>query len=269
METVIVIVVLFFIFSYFSSKHKDSTINTPKPKTPEPQTPKPAPQTPKPAPQTPKPAPQTPIYQQYTGDDILINVGVLGVLVAKVDGKVLDREKNLVFDWIKKSVSSSYADAKITQIKNYVQYISSEDFTVTKMKNEMNHYLRIIKNEADQSLKYEILKLYVDIIIVDGILHEKEKASIYHIAKNIGVNMDKFLDQFHNAIPIALLEAAIDASTLGILPNMNDLEKKKILREQYRKWSDLVTSDDESMRRKAELMLKVISNERLKLKDTV
>jgi hypothetical protein len=50
---------------------------------------------------------------------------------------------------------------------------------------------------------------------------------------------------------------------------MNDLEKKKILREQYRKWSDLVTSDDESMRRKAELMLKVISNERLKLKDTV
>ena len=65
-------------------------------------------------------------------------------------------------------------------------------------------------------------------------------------------------DQFYNSEN----KEGIIAGTI-----MSIQEKKKILRDQYRKWSDLVTSDDEKTRRKAELMLKIISQERSKLKE--
>ena len=217
-------------------------------------------------PQTSKPQPQTSKPHSYNGDDILINIGVLGVLLAKVDGKAIEREIKLVFEWIRNKVSDSYAESKINTIKNYIRYISNDDFNTTKMKLEINNYLRVIKTDCSLSMKYEVLQLYVDIIIVDDVIHKQEKAAIYHVAKNIGVDMDKFLDLFHDKLPRTLLQSAVDASTLGILPNMTSDEKKKILREQYRKWADLVTSDNEATRRKAEIMLEVISKERLLLK---
>lgn len=257
---VLIIYVIFKVVSWINSGNTTNN-NTTNTQTPRPQTPRPK----TPRPQTPRP--KTPRPQKYSGDDILINIGVLGMLISKVDGRLLDREKQLVFNWIKNKTSASFAETKINEINNYVRYISESTFDDTKMKSEINHYLRILKTDCSLSMKYEVLLLYIDVIIVDDILHNKEKAAIYHIAKNIGVDMDKFLELFHDKLPKALLESAIDASTLGILPRMTDNEKKKILREQYRKWADLVTSDDETTRRKAEIMLEVISKERLKLKE--
>jgi hypothetical protein len=267
MDFFIIVVIIYFVIKFINWVNNENSSQNNNKTAPKYEPPSARPQISNPQPQASRPISQTSKPNSYNGDDILINIGVLGILLAKVDGKAIEREIKLVFDWIRNKVSASYAESKISIIKNYIQYISNDDLNTSKIKSEINRYLKVIKTDCSLGMKYEVLELYVDIIIVDNILHNNEKAAIYHVAKNIGVDMDKFLDQFHEKLPKSLLISAIDESTLGISPDMNDDQKKKILREQYRKWADLVTSDNESVRRKAEIMLELISKERLKLKN--
>lgn len=214
-----------------------------------------------------QPKPITTSSSSGLEEDILFNIGALGSLLAKVDGHIDDREIQLIYTWIRNEASSSFAEKKISSIRSYINKINQSSFTTDLVKKELNKFLRFIKNECSISMKYSALQLYVDIIIVDKKISKREKNTIFHIAKNLGVDMEKFLDSFHDKLPQSLLESAIDSSTLGLSSTMSIQEKKKILRDQYRKWSDLVTSDDEKTRRKAELMLKIISQERSKLKE--
>lgn len=259
----IVIFVFWVIGSIISANdnaNNNKTYNRPKNTYPKPKYHNPKPKYQQPINNTPKP-------KKYYGNDILINIGVLGILISEVDGNSLFQEREKIYSWIKKRVSSSTAENKIHEIKNYVNYIKKGNFTSSVMKSEINHYLKIIKSECSINLKYEILKLYTEIIIADKVLHKNEKAAIYHIAKNIGVNIEKFMEIYQDQLPNNLLESAIDTKSLGILPTMTISEKKKILREQYRKWSDMITSNNSKIREKAEIMLEIISKERNKIKN--
>ncbi len=208
-----------------------------------------------------------------TKKKLVYNISALAVLIIQVGRNSLRTKENFlnsksvyfIHSFIKKVLDQRESTSVINLLETYIKKINNSNFKSENIKNEINKFSKYIKDNSDLKRKYKIIKLYINVVIQNNVILKSHRLILSYIVKNINISREKFLDIYIDMIPLDLLKEAIDLSIIGISSNMTNDEKKKILRTLYRKWSDLVTSDNIILRNKAENVLKIIGNLRTEI----
>lgn len=133
-------------------------------------------------------------------------------------------------------------------------------------KNEIASLSTVIKDKANNRLKHMAIEFFLKLVSVDGKYSKEEQELIELISKNIDYDADRIRALKDKIISVSIHDDLTDTtSLLGINESMSDEEKKKHLREEYKKWNQRVTHSDPNIREQASQMLELISQERAKL----
>lgn len=111
------------------------------------------------------------------------------------------------------------------------------------------------------------MELIIKIAAVDKEYKKDEEELINSIANNLEIKMDTFRKLTDKHVAVKFYEDLNNVNDLlGLKDDMSDEEKKAHLRKEYRKWNQRVANSDPKVREQAGEMLKIIAEERSKLR---
>ena len=185
-----------------------------------------------------------------------------------IDGDFDDNETKIVMDWIVKkavNINGSVNQAKKTRL------IEILNDTVKEIKEkgaaDLTQTCDEINKAATTAYKYEIIDLLIKITSADGVYKKEEQNLINEIASKIDVNMERVRTMIDKQVDVKIYEGETDIdSQLGLKDSMTVEEKKKQLRDEYRKWNQQAASSNEKIRNQANEMLEIIAKKRSELK---
>jgi len=110
------------------------------------------------------------------------------------------------------------------------------------------------------------MDLLIRIASVDGAYNRFEQDFIAQVTRYLGVNMERVRTMINKAVDISQYDSNADIDRqLGLTAGMTVEEKKKRLREEYRKWNQQSANNNEKIRRQASAMLDIIARKRAEL----
>ena len=185
------------------------------------------------------------------------------LLVSASDGEMDAEEANVVKTWIKKRLTiynDNYKDSEKERMNTYIkdayQEIQNDDLDIYEV-------LEGIENVASEGEKFELFQICLDVAQADGEADDAELTIIHEIADYINLDRKQFKSMVEKTLPITMhTSEASDEDLLGIEYDMSVKAIKKILNEQYKKWSSRVTSSDPAIREQAESMIQKIAEAR-------
>ncbi len=183
--------------------------------------------------------------------------------VILIDGKVDPSEVKLLKEWIEKNSTEFVKSELLISVENLQK--DPELKTNDELVNDAKAICLKIAKEIDLARRYELLEILIRMISIDGSIDTKEKDLIDMIANNLDISMTRFLELYQKHMPSGLAQQSINLKTLGITEEMDIVEKKEILRKEYMKWNKKVISSNEDTRKKANVVLRIIAEERAKL----
>jgi hypothetical protein len=95
-----------------------------------------------------------------------------------------------------------------------------------------------------------------------GYVNEEKLILLNEIAERFEVEKKHFLNMAEKVFPPEILRVSDVKLILGIVPGVEASQARKLLNEQYRKWSARVTNYNTDVRRQAAFMLKCIAQAR-------
>lgn len=198
-------------------------------------------------------------------EDVTVKISVH---MCGVDGDFDDSETKIIKDWIEKKAKN--LDGSVDHDKKTrLTEILNETIQDVKERGAED-LLRIcdeINEVSSAAYKYEIIDLLIKITSADGVYKKEEQDLINKIASKLEINMERVRSMIDKMIDITTYEGNTDIdSQLGLKDNMTVEEKKKQLREEYRKWNQQAASNDEKIRKQANEMLEIIAKKRAELK---
>ena len=192
----------------------------------------------------------------------------LAIYVSGVDQEFNENEVAIINKYI--DVKSKLNDgSNNSEKKAKFKKIIKE--TIIELRRTPNNFsliqlTNLIHEKADVAIKYEAIEMLLKIVAVDGTYSKEEYSAINTIADKIGLNLEKVRAMSEKIVPVSIFEEEPEFDKLlGLNASMTIEEKKKHLREEYRKWNQRVTSSDLKIRHQATKMLEIIAQERAKL----
>ncbi|GIT99705.1 hypothetical protein TSL6_02120 [Sulfurovum sp. TSL6] len=185
------------------------------------------------------------------------------MLVSASDGDMDTSEANVVKSWIQRNIERykvEYRDEEKERLNGYIKeaYHDIQDDNI-----DIYDTLEGIENIASEGEKFELFQVCLDVAQADGAADEAELEIIHDIADYIHLDEKQFKSMIEKTLPITMhTSPANEESLLGITPNMEVKEIKRILREQYQKWNARVASSDPKIRTQAEEMIQLIAKAR-------
>ena len=166
--------------------------------------------------------------------------------VSKDHDGIIDNEKKKSLEKeIKNSIYKSNAQDRIELIKKE-----------TKSLNELGDKNDIIK----------ALEFYAKLVTLNKNYDETDKSILEEIIKMLDLSEKQVQEIIEKKINVNLLSSDSEKLKLiGITEGMSKEEKKRHLKDEYRKWNQRITNSDKSIRDQANNMLELISTERSKL----
>lgn len=187
------------------------------------------------------------------------------MLVSASDGDMGIDEANIVKSWVIKNLERynlDYRDEEKVRLNNYIKEAYND---IGNGDIDIYDTLEGIENITSEGDKFELFQVCLDVAGADGEADSAELEIIHEIAGYIELDKKQFKSMIEKTLPITMhTSPANEESLLGINPDMDIKEIKRILREQYQKWNARVASSDPKIRLQAADMIHLIAKAREK-----
>jgi tellurite resistance protein len=154
------------------------------------------------------------------------------------------------------------------QQEKFTNYIKECHIKVTNNSVDIYDTLKSIDNIVDdESQKYDLFQLCLDVANADGIADKREIAILDKITNTyLKLNKEKSQAMIEKSLPINIHQDKSNnkESIIGITNDMTNDEKQAHIRKQYMKWNTRTTSDEPKVREQAEEMINIIAELRTK-----
>lgn len=193
----------------------------------------------------------------------------LAVLVTGADGKIDPAEVEIVKEYRNLISMDKHGNVDLESNSNLDKIMRETiiDMTTKPVTQQIDVLCGYLKDNADNSLKYEALELLLRISAADGEYDKKEYEMVKSIANKLEIDDVLFQKTSDRLISVLDIKVDInDAQLVGLNATMTIEEKKVHLRNEYKKWSQRVTNKDDKIRQQANSMLEIIASERAKLR---
>ena len=193
-------------------------------------------------------------------EDLTIN---LAMNMAASDGHLDQKELNVIKDWAK-SLTLELDEEKASEKKKHFAKLIKETYkTAQSKKVSISKLVSEFNDKASKSQKYLAIELMLSVASSDSKLAKEEEQFVNKIAKSIGIDLKTFKDMKNKVIAnvdkIDFAEKPSEAS-FGITDDMDDAEKRKILRKEYTKWNGQTNHRDPKKKKRAKEMVKIIAD---------
>ncbi len=186
----------------------------------------------------------------------------LSVAVALADGQLDTSEIDIINKWILKTINvfdDEETKAELGELyqKSYDNAVNPDNnITLSFVTKEMNEY-------ADDNIKYQALSLCYDVMTADGEIATEELNIIKNLSKALNLDyleVERMRDKKMVDFDTSQISKESIEDILGIDENTSEDQKRKLLREEFKKWNDRLTSLDEGPERdNAQEMINLIS----------
>jgi len=187
----------------------------------------------------------------------------LGMCMAAADGTLDQKELNTIKTWAKNLTSLLEGDKAEERNTHFSKFLKSSAIAAKTNKISLSKLVKEFNDIASKSQKYTAMQLLLDISGADGTLSKEEDVFINKIAKTTGINLSTFKEMKDKVIAnvdnIDLSEKPSEES-FGLTEDMDDAEKKKILRKEYTKWNGQTNHKDVKKKKRAKEMVKIIAD---------
>lgn len=196
----------------------------------------------------------------------------LATFLATADGHADMSEANIIKKYISRSVDIAFK-SEAEQTKNKLNEAAKDAFSVPLKERDLviESICYECKNFTTPN-KTEIIQLLLSVTSADEITKKSEIDFLNNVVSLINYDFETFKQMRDKVLSVDSYEKQFGVSMvnvsdlLGISDDMSVEEKKSILNKAYRKWNQLQNSKDEDIRKQALEMIKLISEERAKLK---
>ena len=166
--------------------------------------------------------------QNFDAIDLAIQIGVG---VAMSDGKFATSEKEIMQIWMKKQISPYKGDKRKELKTRYVETFKKAYFESKKKAIDIESLAKKIKKLNLPSFSKEVLQLSHNIMEADGVIDQSELKVIGDLKDILHVIPEPEPPEPERTREELLME-------LGIDPDLPDYEIKKILTDEFQKWSN-------------------------------
>jgi len=179
------------------------------------------------------------------------------------------------------SAADELTDGEIDLVKNWsflnVGRLDSADGKDVRLQRAFNKTIRLIRSGRGIDVpmlceqivriasfvdRYGILDFCMNLAKAKGYVNEEKLILLNEIAERFEVEKKHFLNMAEKVFPPEILRVSDVKLILGIVPGVEASQARKLLNEQYRKWSARVTNYNTDVRRQAAFMLKCIAQAR-------
>ena len=197
------------------------------------------------------------------------NLAALACELSYADGNVDKKEITFIKDRL---INKLFKKDKEKENKEITQFFEDKIDKVQNYSGSMLDRVVTISNKmiaiSDQKQRIEAIEFLINLATIDGDIDKNELVILEKIAEVFKISKEKLNDLKIKIIPPDLSNAEDVAKEYLKLDNYKTVEaKKKYLRDLYREWNPLITSNDELTRKKAEQIIKLIAIERSKLNE--
>ena len=197
------------------------------------------------------------------------NLAALACELSYADGKIDKKEIIFIKDRL---INKLFKKDKEKENKELTQYFDEKIEKVESYSGSMIDRIVTIANKmisiSDQKQRMEAVEFLINLATIDGNVDQNELTVLDKIAEVFKISKQKLNDLKIKIIPPDLSNAEDVAKEYLNLDKYKTVEdKKKYLRDLYREWNPLITSNDELTRKKAEQTIKLIAIERSKLNE--
>ena len=194
----------------------------------------------------------------------------LAFSVSASDGDVDRTEAAIIKNWIKKRVAMASTSEKEVIKKRLNQTIASS-YKAFQSGGESNICVicENLKKVSTIAERYEVLELCLQVAKADGVAEQAELEMLEKLAELLEINKEKFRAMKDKHLTISMMKDSdiIDLDQLlGLHSDMTIAEKKKHLREEFKKWNQLSEHKNPEKRKQAKEMLTLIGQRRAELK---
>ena len=187
----------------------------------------------------------------------------LGMCMAASDGSLDQKELNIIKMWAKNVTTLLEDDKAEVRNKYFSKFLKNSAIAAKSQKISLSKLVKDFNDVASKSQKYTAMQLLLDISGADGTLSKEEDVFINKIAKTTGINLSTFKEMKNKVLAnVDNLDLSEKPSeeTFGIMEDMDNDEKLKILRKQYTKWNGQTNNRDSKKKKRAKEMVKIIAN---------
>jgi len=190
--------------------------------------------------------------------------------ISASDGDVDRAEAAVIKSWIQKRVLMA-VDSEKESVKNRLNQAIKKAYA-NFSEGRASNVQRIcvdLKEVATTAECYEVLELCLQVAKADGVAEHGELEVLENLAEYLDLDKEKFRSIRDKHLTVSMMNNSdvMDVNQLlGLHSNMSLAEKKKHLREEFKKWNQLSEHKDPEKRKQAKEMLTLIGQKRAELK---
>lgn len=195
----------------------------------------------------------------------------LAFAVSASDGDVDRNEASVIKTWIQKRIALA-PESQTETVKSTLNNVIKTAYEAFNNGNR-HDVLRIcsdLKKVATTAERYEALELCLQVAKADGVAEQDELEILEDLAEHLGLDKEKFRAMKDKHLTVSMMNNSdvMDVDRLlGLCSDMSPAEKKKHLREEFKKWNQLAEHSDPGKRDQAKQMLALIGQKRAELKN--
>lgn len=192
----------------------------------------------------------------------------LAFAVSASDGDVDRAEAAVIKSWIQKRVAlvSSNETESVKNRLNRTIKNAYETFNSGGAHN-VRDICEALKKVSTTAERYEAVELCLHVAKADGVAEQEELELLQKLVDYLGLDKDKFRAMKDKHLTPDMLDLDITDidQLLGLRSNMSTADKKRHLREEFKKWNQLAEHKDPEKRKQAKEMLDLIGKKRAEL----
>ena len=191
----------------------------------------------------------------------------LGMCIAASDGKLQQKELDVIKDWANLGTLHLEADRAEEKKEEYSKYIKASYNKAKAKKLSLSEIVEEINEKAGREQKYEAIDLMLKIAGADDKLSKEEDAMLNKIVKKLELEEQVYNEMKNKTLAtVGKIETSKGSveGLLGIKSDMTDKQKCKELRKQYSKWNSQTNSSNDKIKERAKEMVKIIADLRTK-----
>jgi len=192
----------------------------------------------------------------------------LAVYLAFSDNEFHKTEGALIKGWMTTTLEY-FVDEDKERVKKRFNKTFKESFEQAKEgKLSLSNITKRFNEIGDDRLKYQAIELCLDVMAADGIADEGELEAIRNICNSLELDFDevqKLKDVRLKDLKMRITEDTSLEELIGIQPDWDNVQIKKHIRNEFKKWnSRLTSSKNEDERNNAQEKLNLIAELRKK-----
>ena len=207
-------------------------------------------------------------YEEITEDKIKLFKIEIQILmqISLADGKFDKKEGNFLLKKVEDFLKNYKGEEREFLKKEMNDLLKKSYVDTASKKIDLHFLLSFFNQEATQANKYDLIKSCIDMMSIDGEIHEKELKIVDKISNHLELNYKKIneLKDIH-ILKGSSFNFSNPKAIVGIKPSWSNAHIHSHLKEEFIKWNSRMQNYcDEKERKHIQYMLDLISEMRLK-----